>query len=472
MEKIIGRKEELDKLQSYADSDKAEFVSIYGRRRVGKTFLIRSFFKDKFDFYATGIIEGSKTLQMEAFHAALVRYGHKGVKATSWMEAFNQLADLLERKSKKKQGRMSVFIDELPCFDTAHSGFLPALDLFWNSRASWIGNIYFVVCGSATSWMMRNIVNNKAGLHKRTTHTMHLQPFTLGQTEEYLKANKFHWSRLSVLQIYMVLGGVPYYLSLLDPKKNVPDNIDTLFFSAHPEMEDEYNRLFRSLFKNADGYMDIIRLLSTRRNGFTRKEIAEGLRGANNGHLSDMLDDLENCDFIRRYNNGAMQRNGIYQLVDFFSLFHYKFGTRRITDEHFWRNSLGTPEQNTWYGLTFERVCLWHARQIIRGMRLDAIRHEYYAWRSKESVPAVQIDLVIDRSDNITTICEMKYSKDDYALSEKEYRNIVRRMETFQKETKYKGGVQACIVTTYGLQENMYSDISPVAITMEELFAP
>ncbi len=269
----------------------------------------------------------------------------------------------------------------------------------------------------------------------------------------------------------MVLGGVPYYLSLLDPKKNVPDNIDSLFFSQSPELEDEYNRLFRSLFKNADGYMDIIRLLSSRRDGFTRKEIAEGLKIANNGHLSDMLNDLENCDFIRRYNNGAMQRNGIYQLVDFFSLFHYKFGTRRITDEHFWRNSLGTPEQNTWYGLTFERVCLWHVRQIIRGLRLEAIRHEYYAWRSKESTPAVQIDLVIDRADNIVTICEMKYSKDNYSLSEKEYRNIVRRMETFQNETGYKGGVQASIVTTYGLQENMYSEVSPVAITMDELFA-
>ena len=165
-----------------------------------------------------------------------------------------------------------------------------------------------------------------------------------------------------------------------------------------------------------------------------------------------------------------MSYNGIYQLVDFFSLFHYRFGTRRVTDEHFWRNTLGSPEQNKWYGLTFERVCLWHVRQIIYGLRLDAIRHEYYAWRSQNSQPAVQIDLVIDRADGIVTICEMKYSKDDYTLSEKEYRNIVRRMETFQKETGHKGGVQVSLVTTYGLNENMYSEISPVPITMEELF--
>ena len=407
---------------------------------------------------------------MEAFHNALVRYGYKGERAKTWIQVFTQLADLLERKNRNRTRRLTVFLDELPCFDTPRSGFLPALDLFWNSRASWMDNIYFVVCGSATSWMMRNIVNNKAGLHKRTTHTMHLRPFTLGQTEEYLKSRKFRWPRIAVLQAYMVLGGVPYYLSLLDPKLNVPDNIDALFFSAEPELENEYQRLFNSLFKNAEGYMEIIRLLSSHRDGYTRAEIARELKIADNGHLCEMMDDLEHCDFVRRYNNGTLQKNGIYQLIDFFSLFHYKFGTNRVTDEHFWRNALGTPEQNNWYGLIFERVCLWHERQIVRGLRLDAIRHDYYAWRSQNSKPAVQIDLVIDRADGMATICEMKYSKDDYTLTEGEYKKIVHRMETFQKETGYKGGVQASIVTTFSLQNNMYSEISPIPITMNELF--
>ena len=471
MEKIIGRESEFEKLQDYMVSGRSEFIALYGRRRVGKTFLIRSFFKDKFDFYATGVIEGSREIEMEAFHNALVRYGYKGEQASTWLQAFTQLAQLLERKNRNRKRRLVVFLDELPCFDTPRSGFLQALDLFWNSRASWIDNIFLVVCGSATSWMMRNIVNNKAGLHKRTTHTMHLRPFSLGQTEDYLKSRSFRWPRIAVLQAYMVFGGVPYYLSLLDPKKNVPDNIDTLFFSSEPELENEYQRLFRSLFKNADEYMEIIRLLSTHRDGYTRAEIARELKIHDNGRLSEMMDDLEHCDFVRKYNNGKLKKHGIYQLIDFFSLFYYRFGNRRITDEHFWRNGLGTPEQNNWYGLTFERVCLWHVRQIIRGLRLDAISHEYYAWRSQESKPAVQIDLIIDRADGIVTICEMKYSKDDYHLPETEYRKIVKRMETFQRETGHKGGVQVTIVTTYSLVENMYSEISPISITMEELFA-
>ena len=460
----------MGKLNDYFESGRSEFIALYGRRRVGKTFLIRSFFKDKFDFYATGVIDGARETEMEAFHNALVRYGYKGERAKTWIQAFTQLADLLERKNRNRTRRLVVFLDELPCFDTPRSGFLPALDLFWNSRASWMDNIYFVVCGSATSWMMRNIVNNKAGLHKRTTHTMHLRPFTLGQTEEYLKSRKFRWPRIAILQAYMVLGGVPYYLSLLDPKMNVPDNIDALFFSAEPELENEYQRLFNSLFKNAEGYMEIIRLLSSHRDGYTRAEIAHELKISDNGHLCEMMDDLEHCDFVRKYNNGTLQKGGIYQLIDFFSLFHYKFGTNRVTDEHFWRNALGTPEQNNWYGLTFERVCLWHVRQIVRGLRLDAIRHDYYAWRSQNSKPAVQIDLVIDRADGMVTICEMKYSKDDYTLTEGEYKKIISRMETFQRETGYKGGVQASIVTTFSLQENMYSEISPIPITMNELF--
>lgn len=365
MEKIIGREPEMKKLQQYADSEKAEFIAIYGRRRVGKTFLVRSFFNDKFDFYVTGIIDGTVEEQMQSFSMALKRFGYTGPSATSWMEAFEQLAVLLEKKNRKRSNRLTVFIDELPCFDTPRSGFLHALDHFWNSRGSWFNNIFFVVCGSATSWMVKNIVNNKAGLHKRTTHTIHLRPFTLRQTEQYFQHHKFRWPRISILQMYMTLGGVPYYLSMIDPKKTLSDNIDALFFAEDAELKGEYRRLFTSLFKNADVYMDILRVLSTRKYGFTRKEIAEALKIPDNGHLCTMMDDLEQCDFVRRYNNGNQKNNGLYQLLDFYTLFYHTFCTKHITDEHYWRNHLGTPEQNTWYGLTFEKVCMWHIRHKI-----------------------------------------------------------------------------------------------------------
>jgi len=335
MEKLIGRENEIGMLRQYYYSEKAEFIAIYGRRRVGKTFLVRHFFKDKFDFYASAIIEGTMKMQMETFHLALKRYGYKGEKAETWIQAFEQLADLLESKNRRRSSRISVFIDELSCFDTPRSGFLYALDYFWNTRASRINNIFFVVCGSATSWMIKNIVNNKAGLHKRTTHNVHLRPFTLHQTEQYFQYHKFHWPRIAILQMYMILGGVPYYLGMVDSSKSLQDNVDSLFFSEDAELKGEFRRLFSSLFKNADPYMDILRVLSTRKYGYTRKEIAEVLKIPDNGHLCKMMEDLEYCDFVRRYNNGPSKNGGIYQLMDFYTLFYHTFCTKNITDEHY-----------------------------------------------------------------------------------------------------------------------------------------
>ena len=318
--------------------------------------------------------------------------------------------------------------------------------------------------------MTSKLLGNKGGLHNRVTQPIYLRPFNLLETEQFLKSRGFAISRRQVAEAYKSLGGTPYYLDMMKKSDSIAQNIDRLFYSKEAPLKTEYAFLFKSLFKESTLYRRVVETLSKKMKGMTRQELLAEIKSEDNGYFSDVLTDLCNCDFVRRYNNGTLQKNGIYQLVDFFSLFHYRFGTRRVTDEHFWRNTLGTPEQNNWYGLTFERVCLWHVRQIVHGLRLDAIRHEYYAWRSQNSQPAVQIDLVIDRADGIVTICEMKYSKDDYTLSEKEYRNIVRRMETFQKETGHKGGVQVSLVTTYGLNENMYSEISPIPITMEELF--
>lgn len=348
MNKLIGREKETSLLNKYFTGNRSEFIAIYGRRRVGKTFLVRSHFHDAFDFYATGIIEGSMAEEMEAFNVALYNYGYKGKKkAKTWIEAFTFLAQLLKEKSAQKTTPLVVFIDELPCFDTRNSGFIHALDFFWNSQGAWIDSIKFIVCGSATSWMIRNVINNKGGLHNRVTHEMHLRPFTLVQVEEYLKAIKFNCSRLSTLQLYSALGGVPYYLSLLDPEQSVSDNIDRLFFSEDAEMRKEYRRLFFSLYKNPEKYIDIINALVSCKQGMTRKEIADKLKTPNNGHLGDMLDDLVYCDFIRQYTNGTKQNGGIYQLIDLYTLFYHQFCKKKaptsITGAIFWALLPRTP---------------------------------------------------------------------------------------------------------------------------------
>lgn len=470
MEKLIGRKNETDKLSSYMQSDRSEFIAIYGRRRVGKTFLVRSFFKDKFDFYATGIIEGNKSEEMEAFHVALLKYGYVGPRAKTWIEAFMQLADLLEKKNANKKKRLVVFIDELPCFDTQNSGFVHALDFFWNSRGSWMDNIMFIICGSATSWMIRNVVNNRGGLHNRLTHEIHLTPFTLRQTELYIRSKKVQWDRLSILQIYMALGGIPYYLNMLDVTKSATENIDMLFFSDEAKLKTEYNLLYQSLYRNPDEYMEVIDLLATNKTGLTRKEIAENLKVHDNGHLGKILEDLVSCDFLRLYRNGTKQNSGIYQLMDFYTMFYHQFGKRKTSDSHYWSSLTETPTQNTWYGLAYERVCLYHFRQIIYALRLDAIHTEFYSWRSRESVPAAQIDMIIDRSDGIIDLCEVKYSKNEYALAKSEYEKILNREMAFNTETKCKKGIHIVLVSTFGVKRNKYSSIAQHFISLNDLF--
>ena len=469
MENIVGRQEEFAKLSKYMESGRGEFIAVYGRRRVGKTFLIRQYFKDTFDFYTTGIIDGSREEQMAAFNDALTRYGHNGQKATTWMEAFGYLATLLQSK-KKKGKRLVVFIDELPCFDTQNAKFVHALSHFWNSQGAWINNIFFVVCGSATSWMVRNVIDNHGGLHNRLTHEMHLRPFDLKDTEAYLKSRGMYWNRLSVVQTYMALGGIPYYLGMLDNTMSVAENIDMLFFGDDAELRKEYPRLFKSLFKNPENYMALINTLAECKKGMTRKEIASLPQFKDNGHLTEMLDNLVNCDFVRLYNNGTKQNRGIYQLTDFYTLFYNNFCKKRTTDDHYWRNHIDTTMMNTWHGLAFERVCMYHFRNIIRALRLDTIHTEFYSWRSSLSEPAAQIDIIIDRSDNVVTLCEVKYSKGDYLLKKPEYEKIINRISSFNEEKKTRKAIQPVLITTFDLRKNEYSDIFQRTLTMDALF--
>ncbi len=468
--KLIAREQEIGLLTQYAASNHSEFVALYGRRRVGKTFLIRNHFKDQFAFFVTGIIDGSKKEQLTVFHQALKKYGHKEQQANNWLEAFEQLSNLLQQKNRSTKGRIVVFIDELPCFDTQNSGFVRALGHFWNTTGVSMNRLMLIVCGSATSWMINKVVNNHGGLHNRITHTIHLKPFTLYQVEQYLRAHRCAWNRMSILQVYMSLGGIPYYLGKLDYEQSAADNIDRLFFADNAELRDEYHRLFQSLYRNPEGYMDIIRQLSRNKKGLTRKQIAENLNIPNNGHLSQMLTDLVHCDFIRAYGNGLKRNQMIYQLIDFFTLFYNQFLLKHTTDQHYWRNHLGTTEQNTWYGLTFERVCLCHVPQIIQALRLDSIHAEYYSWRSKESTPGAQIDLIIDRADGIVTMCEIKYSKTEYALSKKEYNNILNRIECFVRETHCRKGVQTVIITTLGLKSHGFAEIASKSVRLDDLF--
>lgn len=468
---FIGREQEIKMLQDIQDSGKAEFVAVYGRRRVGKTYLIQQFFGGDFAFSATGIIEGSREEELFAFTSAMIGIGYSGSQPKTWLEAFEALKTLLEKHPHK--GRQVIYIDELPCFDTPKSGFVHALGHFWNTWASLRKDVVLIVCGSATSWMIENIVNDHGGLHDRTTHTIYLRQFTLAETERYLKTLKIQWPRQLVVETYMMLGGIPYYHSLLSPRESLAQNIDRIYFRKNSELGQEYRRLYASLFKSPEPYIRIVEVLGKNKQGLTRGEIAENLKLSSSGTLSKQLENLEYCDIIRRYVskvNGKPKSNEAYfQLVDLFTLFHLTF-SKKLTTEDYWQQHLGTSVINNWQGLAFEHVCMNHISQIRHALGLDRIAVEYYSWRSS-TPPRAQIDMIIERADRLINLCEIKYTQSEYTITTSEDQNVRNRAAAFVRESKTRYGILPTWVTPFGLFKNEYSINVQYQITMNDLFS-
>lgn len=477
MNTLVGRLTEMVEIERYMDSGRAEFIAIYGRRRVGKTYLVNMCFKNDFAFSVTGIIGGSFKDELTAFADALNDYGYDGTSPSNWHQAFRALKNLLEHSIVEGK-RIVIFLDELPCFATRNAGFIKELDHFWNNWASKHPELFLIVCGSATSWMVKNLIDNKGGLHNRITHEIHLFPFTLAETAQYLSSIGTVWDELTIVQTYMILGGIPYYLSLLNPDESLAQNIDRLFFSRKAELKMEYKRLYKSLFNNPERYMDIIRILAEKKSGLTRNEIAAKLHIENNGHLSEMLEDLISCDFIRQYNvkvKKISSTGGVYCLTDFYSIFYHEFGKLRTSDSQFWSKTIESQRQSTWWGLAYERVCQAHITQILSALGVQAVKAECYSWRSKILPDAktknVQIDIIIERADRIIHLCEVKYtSEGPYEMTLQDREKISDRIVRFREETGTKYGIIPTILTTYGLKTNKHSSSINRVITMYDLF--
>lgn len=475
-QKIIGRKDEQLLLQSCLDSGRPEFVAVYGRRRIGKTFLVKQFFNEKFDFYITGAYRASRSDQLYNFKMTLQSYsGVKRTKPKTWLEAFFQLQDYLTTLGDK---RKVVFIDELPWFDTQRSNFISALELFWNQWAS-DQNIVLVVCGSATSWMINKLLGDKGGLHNRITHSIYLAPFTLGETEALLKENRIVMNRYQIVELYMILGGTPYYLSLLRPDLSLTQNVDWLFFSENGELKREFDFLFRSLFNDINLYRRIVELLSKKARGMTRQEILSETKMNDNGRFSEVLDDLCNCDFIRRYSSfQKKERDVMYQLTDLFSLFYLRFvKNANGLDENLWMETIDAPDRRSWSGYAFEQVCLHHIPQIKKKLGISGVKTEVSSWSLQPTTllngkkqPGAQIDLIIDRRDQTINLCEMKFSMRPFEITQKYMDYIIERNNLFRTVTKTRKAIHLTFVTTYGLVKNAQSGMVQSEVTMDNLF--
>lgn len=470
-QEIIGRNNEKLILKDCLDSNRPEFVAVYGRRRIGKTFLIKQFFKNKFDFYLTGVYESNLSESLALFNSQLSKYsGKEWPMAKNWMQAFGQLEKYLSSLKKKK---IVVFIDELPWLDTPRSRFIRALEFFWNSWGDSQNNLKFIVCGSATTWMTDKLLGDKGGLHNRVTRRIYLAPFNLHDTESLLRANGVKWNRHQIVECYMIVGGTPFYLAKMDKRHSLSQNVDRLFFHHEGDLRDEYEFLFRSLFKDSVLYRRIVELLSEKSAGMTREEIISSLKVSDGGNLTEAIKNLIKCDFIREYKSfGKRERDRLFQLSDLFTLFYIKqVKDHRSESEGFWLSNVNSPSQNSWSGYAFEQVCLHHIRQIKEALGISGVAAEISSWIGMEDgKKAAQIDLVIDRKDETINLCEMKYSREEYDISPSYMRRMIDRIGKFRTSTKTKKAIHLTMITVNGVRHNaQWNDIQN-EVTADQLF--
>ncbi len=469
---LIGRKEEQKRLRDAYESDYSEFVAVYGRRRIGKTFLIRETFNYEFTFAHTGVSKKNTRAQLQEFHSSLKRQGaEKSPVPTTWLEAFDQLSLFLQNSTDK---RKVVFIDEMPWMDAPRSGFVTALEHFWNGWASARKDILLIVCGSASSWIINKILKNHGGLHNRVSTRIHLKPFTLLECEMYADYRKLGLSRMQIAEGYMAMGGVPFYWSKLDKSKSLVQNIDALFFSADGEFRHEFEELYASLFNKPEKYLKIIDALGSKKVGLTRDELVKKSGLEDNGQFSQMLEDLSYCGFIRKYCHiGKKVKNAIYQLIDNYTLFYYQFiKDYRNTDENYWMKMLGRPEYAVWCGLAFEKVCLLHARQIKETLGISGILANVYSWYTTATTdnPGAQIDMLIDRADDVVNLCEMKYSKTPYAITAEYQEKLLSKARRFVETTETNKAIHIVMITSNGLKKNQHSDVAQNEVILNDLF--
>ncbi|MBO4395749.1 MAG: AAA family ATPase [Eubacterium sp.] len=475
---MIGRNKEIAELEELYERNRAELVAVYGRRRVGKTYLIEQVFKNRFSFRHAGLspIEHEKngmlSAQLHHFYNSLRTFGREETdEPTNWLDAFFMLQQLLEKKDDGS--RQVVFIDEMPWLDTARSGFITAFEGFWNNWGCHRENLMVIVCGSANSWMQDKLINNHGGLYGRVTYEIKLIPFTLAECEDFFKQNNISITRYDIAQSYMIVGGIPYYLGYFKRGLSLAQNVDNLFFNSDAKLKFEFDRLFQSALSSPELAKSVVNFLYNRNAGYTRAEITTGLGIKDGGAITSCLNALVAGDYIIKYVPfGMKKKQEHYKLVDPFCLFYLRFVSGRSSlDNDFWVQSVKSRPVEVWRGLAFENLCFNHIAQIKKALGISGVITRQSAWSKRsDDEEGVQIDLLIDRNDNVINMCEIKFYSDDFTVDKDYYRVMLRRQDILLKMVSKTTAIHSTLITTFGLKHNEYSGVFTNAITLEELF--
>lgn len=471
---LIGRQPEKELLNRLLASKEAEFLALYGRRRVGKTFLVREHFKKQLVFELTGLKNGPLKEQLANFHQEITRRGAKSAEIpASWREAFQQLA--IHLKNRRGTGKQVIFFDELPWLAGARSGFLPALDHFWNTCLSRDPRFILVICGSAASWMIAKVIDHKGGLHNRVTARIRLEPFTLAESAAFLKSRGVNLTHYDQLTLAMVMGGVPHYLKEATPGKSAAQIIDTACFRAQGLLRDEFDRLYASLFDHPDRHVEIVRHLAGAPQGVTRTALTETY--TTGGRLTETLRELEEAGFIRSHLPfGKKSKDAIYRLTDEYSLFYLKWiETRRSAGAGTFLKLQSSPGWRAWSGYALEALSHKHLPQIKQALGIAQVETSHCAWiqRPDKTWPdGAQIDLLLDRADNTINVFEIKFSQGPFTITKGYAAELRRKFMVFRNASRTNKNIFLTFLTTHGLTENAYSrELAQVSLTTSALFS-
>lgn len=470
MQEIIGRKYEAEILGEAMQSGKSELIAIYGRRRIGKTYLIRDFYKNDIIFEVTGLYKGGMRDQLKSFMKEISVRAKLSISETptKWLDAFTNLENYLDKCNTNK--KKVIFIDEFPWIATPKSKFLMAFENFWNYYCTKRNDLIVVICGSAASYMIQKIIRNKGGLHNRTTRQIRLLPFNLHETMEYIESKGIQYTNYDIMQVYMAMGGVPYYLEKLRKGLSVAQNIDQLCFEKDGVLRNEFDQLFASLFEDSEKHLDIIKVLAKTNRGATRQEIIDTVKVQSGGSLSLKLEELIESGFVSEYTYfGKTKNQSLFRLSDEYSKFYLKFiVTNKNNGAGTWQRLHKSPSFLSWAGFSFESLSLKHINQIKNGLRIGGIYSTSSSWFNDHT----QVDLVIDRDDNIINLCEIKFHKGHFSIDKDYYNKLKNKIAQLESETKTRKNIYLTMITSFGIKENAYSqELVQNTIELNTLFA-
>lgn len=471
--RVIGRQAERQELARLERSRKSELVCVYGRRRVGKTFLVEQTFRECFAFRATGVEGGNTRQQLRSFNQRLREQGDEiRTIPKDWFEAFSRLSGVLSRGDVRRSphGKRIVFLDEFPWFATARSDFLMAFGEFWNRCGTVDGDLVVIICGSATSWIIGNIIENTGSLYDRVTSQIHLEPFSLRLCEEFFIDSGFGWSRKQIAECYMVFGGLPYFLELLDGDDSLRQNIDRLCLAPHALLRGESKKLLEATLKKSPIYNQVLTLLAKHKHGMKRRACIEEL-GLSRGTFERAVKELVRCGYVREYKDPSKWRNPTYlQLVDPFLLFHYRFLSNDKGVASWEEFSREEGAYANWRGAAFEILCVHHVPQIKQALGIAGVRTSEYPWTSERVGGGAQVDLVIERSDGIANLCEMKFTDAPFTIDASYEANLLNKVAVYSDETGTKLAPKLVLVSAAGMSGVTHAEHIARVITLDDLF--